>query len=228
ADADPEKGTITLVVQAVGLSTKMMSTLGPGDELLDVAGPLGKATEIETLGTVVGVGGGLGIAPLYPIVERFHDTGNTVITILGARSKSHLIYEDRMKAVSDRVLVATDDGSQGHKGFVSDSLTDLLNEGVPVDRVVAIGPVPMMQAVANVTREYDIPTVVSLNPVMLDGTGMCGGCRVSVGDDQFFACIDGPEFDGHLVDFGELANRQRMYRNDEECAVRDMDVEVGS
>ncbi len=178
------------------------------------------------MGSVVGVGGGLGIAPLYPIIESYHNTGNTVLTILGARSEANLIYEEKMNVISDKLLIATDDGSKGRKGFVSQSLEELLSQGTAIDRVVAIGPVPMMQAVVQVTKGYGIPTVVSLNPVMVDGTGMCGGCRVSVGDDQFFACIDGPEFDGHQVDFAELANRQRMYRDDEECAVRGTDVEV--
>ena len=215
ADADPEAGTLTLVVQAVGKTTARMAGLRPGDRLLDLVGPLGSPTHIERFGTVVMVGGGIGIAPAHPIAQAMRRAGNRVISILGARTKGLLIMEEEMRRASDTVLVSTDDGSYGRKGLVTEILKDLMDtEGTP-DLVVAIGPVIMMRFVCLLTGEYKVPTVVSLNPIMVDGTGMCGGCRVSVGKESKFACVDGPEFDGHLVDFEELMQRQAFYREQE-------------
>lgn len=211
ANFDREEGSITLIFQEVGASTKLLGTLNEGDSLLDLVGPLGKPTHIENFGTVVCVGGGIGIAPVYPIARGMKAAGNEVISIIGARNKDILIYEEEMTAVSDTLHIATDDGSKGIKGFVTDPLKQMIAEGKKIDLVVAIGPVIMMRNVAEVTRPYQIPTVVSLNPIMVDGTGMCGGCRVSVGEENKFACVDGPEFDAHKVDFAGLVARQRMY-----------------
>lgn len=215
ADFDRQKGTITLIFQEVGATTKEMGALNAGDSLLDLVGPLGKETHIENFGTVVCVGGGIGIAPVYPIARGMKQAGNKVISIIGARSKDILIYEQEMAAVSDELHITTDDGSKGHKGFVTDVLNDLMKKGVKIDLVMAIGPVVMMRSVAEATRPSGIHTVVSLNPIMVDGTGMCGGCRVAVGDETKFACVDGPEFDAHKVDFKALVTRQRMYLDQE-------------
>ncbi|MEG6584034.1 sulfide/dihydroorotate dehydrogenase-like FAD/NAD-binding protein [Dendrosporobacter sp. 1207_IL3150] len=211
ADFNREKGTVTIIFQEVGASTKEMGQLSEGDTLLDLVGPLGKETHIEKLGNVVCIGGGIGIAPVYPIARGMKEAGNQVISIIGARNKDILILENEMAEVSDKLYVTTDDGSKGHKGFVTDQLKQLIDSGLKIDLVVAIGPVIMMRSVAEVTRPYEIPTVVSLNPIMVDGTGMCGGCRVQVGDESKFACVDGPEFDAHKVDFAGLMSRQRMY-----------------
>ena len=210
ADADPDNGTITIVVQAVGKTSTLLTELGVGDEILDLAGPLGTPSEVATFGTVVVVGGGVGTAVAYPIAVAMADAGNTVISIIGARSRANVILEDELAAVSADVHVCTDDGSYGHRGLVTEALADVISTGV-VDRVVCAGPVVMMEAVADVTRSQGIPTVASLNPIMVDGTGMCGGCRVSVGGTNRFACLDGPEFDAHLVDFALLAQRNRAY-----------------
>ncbi len=215
ADFNREKGTITMIFQEVGASTTLLGQLNEGDALLDLVGPLGKPTHIENFGTVVCVGGGIGIAPVYPIARGMKEAGNEVVSIIGARSEHILIYEEEMKAVSDKLHITTDDGSKGHKGFVTDPLKEMLDAGKKIDLVVAIGPVIMMKNVAETTRAYGIPTVVSLNPIMVDGTGMCGGCRVSVGNENKFACVDGPEFDAHKVDFAGLMARQRMYKNQE-------------
>ncbi|RME20810.1 MAG: sulfide/dihydroorotate dehydrogenase-like FAD/NAD-binding protein [Deltaproteobacteria bacterium] len=218
ADADPEAGTITLVVQEVGKSTAELALTEPGHVLADIVGPLGSPTHVEKVGTVVMVGGGIGIAPAHPIAQAFKQAGNRVVSILGARTKDLLIMEDEMRATSDEVLICTDDGSYGQKGLVTDVLKQLIeNEGKP-DLVVAIGPVIMMKFVSLLTKEYGIPTIVSLNPIMVDGTGMCGGCRVTVGGETKFGCVDGPEFDGHLVDFDELMKRQAFYREQEKLA----------
>lgn len=211
ADFDRVKGTVTIIFQEVGASTKAMGLLQEGDALLDVVGPLGKQTHIENFGTVVCIGGGIGIAPVYPIARGMREAGNKVISIIGARNKDILILEDEMGAVSDQLLITTDDGSKGHRGFVTDPLKQLIEAGEKIALVVAIGPVVMMRSVAEVTRSYGIQTVVSLNPIMVDGTGMCGGCRVQVGDESKFACVDGPEFDAHKVDFAGLIARQKMY-----------------
>ncbi len=211
ADADAEKGTIELIIQVVGKSTKELSKFEAGDELCDFVGPLGRATHIELFGTVVIIGGGVGIAPSHPIAQAMKAAGNNVISILGGRSKDLVIMEDKMGACSDRVMITTDDGSYGEKGLVTDALQKLIDEGLKIDMVVAVGPPIMMKFVALLTRKYDIPTLVSLNTIMVDGTGMCGACRVTVGDSTKFVCVDGPEFDGHKVDFDEMMKRQRMY-----------------
>ncbi|HOM27831.1 MAG TPA: sulfide/dihydroorotate dehydrogenase-like FAD/NAD-binding protein [Deltaproteobacteria bacterium] len=216
ADADPEKGTVTIIFQVVGKSTAHLSDLNPGDTLLDLVGPLGKPTHIEKVGTVACIGGGVGIAPVYPITQAMKHAGNHIISIIGARSKDLIIMEDEMKAVSDEFVVATDDGSYGFKGFVSQALEEkYLMQGRKIDMVVAIGPVPMMRAVCDTTKKYNVPTVVSLNSIMVDATGMCGACRVSVGGKTRFVCVDGPEFDGHQVDFRQLIDRQRIYLQEE-------------
>ncbi|SDF87530.1 sulfide/dihydroorotate dehydrogenase-like FAD/NAD-binding protein [Sporolituus thermophilus] len=218
ADFDRQAGTVTLIFQEVGATTRRLGRLETGDALSDLAGPLGKPTHIEKMGTVVCVGGGIGIAPIYPIARGMKEAGNRVISILGARTRELLILEQEMKAVSDLVYVTTDDGSYGRRGLVTDVLKELLDSGEPIAEVVAVGPVVMMRAVAETTRPYGVKTVVSLNPIMVDGTGMCGGCRVSVGGQTKFACVDGPEFDGHQVDFAGLMARQRMYAEREKYA----------
>lgn len=215
ADFDRVRGTITLIFQEVGASTKLLGTMHEGDALLDLVGPLGKKTHIEKMGNVVCIGGGIGVAPIYPIARGMKEAGNHVISILGARSKDILILEDEMQAVSDAVYITTDDGTKGHKGFVTDQLKMLIESGMKISVVIAIGPVVMMRSVAEATRPYGIHTVVSLNPIMVDGTGMCGGCRVQIGDESKFACVDGPEFDAHKVDFAGLISRQRMYKDKE-------------
>ncbi len=211
ADADAEKGTIELVVQIVGKSTKELSKFEVGDEICDFVGPLGRPTHIELYGTVIIIGGGVGIAPSHPIAQAMKAAGNNVISILGGRSKDLVIMEEKMGACSDRVLITTDDGSYGEKGLVTDALQKLIDEGLKIDMVVAVGPPIMMKFVALLTKKYEIPTMVSLNTIMVDGTGMCGACRVTVGDSTKFVCVDGPEFDGHKVDFDEMMKRQRMY-----------------
>ncbi len=211
--SDPEAGTIELIFQAVGVSTILLADMQVGDEILDLVGPLGKPTHIENFGTCVVMGGGYGMAPVIPIAQALKDAGNTLIGINGARSKEHVILEERLREICERVEICTDDGSYGRKGFVTEALQDLIEQGVQIDMVVAIGPTPMMKAVADLTRRHDIPTVVSLNPIMVDGTGMCGGCRVEVGGETKFACVDGPEFDAHLVDFDLLMKRQGMYKD---------------
>lgn len=215
ADFDRDGGTITLIFQEVGHTTRQLGRLTVGDNLLDLAGPLGKATHIEKFGTVVCVGGGIGVAPVYPIARACRQAGNKVVSIIGARNADLLIMEKEMAVVSDLLHITTDDGSKGRKGLVIHPLQDMIDAGEKIDLVVAIGPVIMMRSVANVTRPYNIPTVVSLNPIMVDGTGMCGGCRVRVGNKNKFACVDGPEFDAHQVDFDGLMVRQRMYHEQE-------------
>lgn len=215
ADTDPEKGTITIIYQVVGKTTALFKTLREGDRYLDIIGPLGKPTDIEKVdGDVVCVGGGTGVAVLHPITRGLKQAGNNVIAIIGARTKDLLILEDKMKAASHELHVCTDDGSYGHHGFVTDVLKQVL-DSKNVKLVVAIGPVPMMKFVCAITKEYNIKTLVSLNPIMVDGTGMCGCCRVSVGGKTKFACVDGPEFDGHQVDFDELMQRLRAYLEEE-------------
>jgi ferredoxin--NADP+ reductase len=218
ADADPEAGTITLIFQEVGKSTAQLGRLKAGDSIADLIGPLGVPAHIEKFGTVVCVGGGIGIAPVYPIAKGMREAGNTVISIIGARTKDLLILEEEMARVSSVLKVSTDDGSYGYHGFVSDILQDFIDAGTTINLAVAIGPVPMMRVVCNVTRNKNIKTVVSLNPIMVDATGMCGACRVSVGGKTRFVCVDGPEFDGHEVNFAELVKRQRAYLNLEKQA----------
>lgn len=224
ADYDRKQGTITIIFLEVGKTTKQLGTLNVGDSLLNFAGPLGAPSEIKNYGTVVCIGGGVGIAPLYPIVKELKKIGNHVISILGARNKKLLLLEKEIEEFSDEFYITTDDGSKGRKGFVSEVLHKLIDEKREIDMVMAIGPVIMMKVVANVTRPYKIKTLVSLNPIMVDGTGMCGGCRVSVGDEIKFACVDGPEFDGHLVDFDNLMLRNRRFLCEEEEACKCTEV----
>ncbi len=219
ADKDVEKGTITLVWQEVGVTTYYMGTMCPGDKLVDVVGPLGKPTHVEDFGTVVCVGGGIGVAPLYPITKGMYEGGNHVISIIGARTEGLLIMTEDLRKVSHEQLIATDDGSFGIHGFVTQVLQDLIDKGTKIDLVVAIGPVPMMKAVVNVTKPAGLPTVVSLNPIMVDGTGMCGACRVEVNGETKFGCVDGPEFDGFSVDFDLLTKRLAMYKGPELVAL---------
>ena len=217
ADTDPDKGTITIIYMVVGKSTALFKTLQVGAGFQDVIGPLGKPTHLEKVGKVVCVGGGTGVAVLHPITRALKQVGNDVICIIGARNKDLLILESQMKAASHDLRVCTDDGSYGHHGFVTDVLKEVLDDG-DVKLVVGIGPVPMMKAVANLTKPFEVPLMVSLNPIMIDGTGMCGGCRVTVGGETKFACVDGPEFDGHEVNFDELMLRLQAYCEEEkEC-----------
>lgn len=215
ADFDREKGSITIIFQEVGATTNLLGALQEGDALLDLVGPLGKKTEIAQKGNIICIGGGIGVAPIHPIARGMKEAGNHVITIMGARSKDILILEEEMKAASSEVYITTDDGTKGHKGFVTDVLKQLIESGVEISEVIAIGPVVMMRSVAETTRPHGIRTIVSLNPIMVDGTGMCGGCRVRVGGESKFACVDGPEFDAHKVDFAGLISRQRMYKEQE-------------
>ena len=214
ADYDRESGTITIVVQAVGTSTRHLQTLGKGDSISNFIGPLGMPSEIENVGTVVCAGGGVGVAPIYPIARALKEAGNKVIAIMAARNESLLFWEDKMREVSDELIVTTDDGSGGRKSLVTEPLKELCETG-DVNLVYAIGPGVMMKFCARTTEPYGIKTFVSLNSIMVDGTGMCGGCRVSVGGETRFVCVDGPEFDGHQVDFDLLMSRQRQYRSQE-------------
>ncbi len=214
ADTDPDKGTITIIYMVVGKSTAIFKSLNEGDGYQDVIGPLGAPTHLEKVGKVICVGGGTGVAVLHPITRALKEIGNDVTCIIGSRTKDLLILEDQMKAASNDFRVCTDDGSYGHHGFVTEVMKDVLEQG-DVKLVVGIGPVPMMKAVCNITKEFNVKTMVSLNPIMVDGTGMCGGCRVTVGGKTQFACVDGPEFDGHEVDFDELMLRLQAYAEDE-------------
>lgn len=219
ADYDRDRGTITIIFQEVGKSTYEMGELNVGDTLLDVVGPLGQPSEIANYGTVVCIGGGVGIAPVYPITRALKDAGNHTIAIIGARTKELLFWEERFREISHELYITTDDGSYGRKGFVSDELQRLIDDGYKIDRVWAIGPAIMMKVVCDVTRPHKIKTIVSLNPIMVDGTGMCGACRVEVGGETKFTCVDGPEFDGHLVDFDLLMKRQSIYKEQEKLAL---------
>ncbi len=212
ADSDTSDGTVTIIVQGVGKTTKQLNMLEAGDEIMDIVGPLGMPSHIENFGTTVSIGGGVGTAIAYPTAVALKQAGNRVITINGARSKDLVILEEEMKAVSDEAYITTDDGTYGHHGFVTDMLQKLIDDGIKIDFVLAIGPIPMMKAVSDLTKPHGIKTVVSLNPIMIDGTGMCGGCRVAVGGEVKFACVDGPEFDAHDVDFKNLTDRNRMYQ----------------
>jgi len=214
ADTNPDKGTITIIYMVIGKSTARFKELKVGDEYYALIGPLGKPTHVEKVGKVVCVGGGTGIAVLHPITRALKAAGNEVITILGSRSYDLLIMEEKMKAASHNVHICTDDGSKGHHGFVTDVLKEVLQKE-NIDLVVAIGPIPMMKFCSLITKEKNVKTLVSLNPIMVDGTGMCGCCRVTIGNDTKFACVDGPEFDAHKVDFDELAKRLASYLEDE-------------
>jgi ferredoxin--NADP+ reductase len=217
ADTDPEAGTITLIIQSVGKSTADLVELVPGDGITDVAGPLGKPTELIETGHAVCVGGGVGTAVILPIAQELARRDVRVTSIIGGRSREWVILEPEL-AATGRVVTCTDDGSYGRPGFVTEALKDELDAG-GVDAVYAVGPVPMMRAVSELTRPYGVPTTVSLNAIMVDGTGMCGGCRVVIGGESRYACVDGPEFDGHLVDFGGLADRLATYRSFEQAAL---------
>ncbi len=219
ADTDPDKGTITIIYMVIGKSTARFKDLNVGDEYFALIGPLGKPTHIEKFGNVVCVGGGTGIAVLHPITRALKAAGNHVTTILGSRSYDLLIMEEKMAAASSELHICTDDGSKGHHGFVTDVLKDTLEKN-DIDLVVAIGPIPMMKFCSLITKEKNVKTFVSLNPIMVDGTGMCGCCRVSVGGKTKFACVDGPEFDGHQVDFDELAKRLASYLEDERTSLQ--------
>lgn len=214
ANFNRDTGVVNIVFQVIGASTMALAALNAGDSLLDFVGPLGKPSKIKKFnGTVVVVGGGIGVAPTFPIARAMKEAGNKVIAVMGAKTKDILIMEAEMQAVTDEIMITTDDGSRGIKGFVTYAVEELYKRGENIAQVTAIGPVIMMKSVADVTRKLAIPTVVSLNPIMVDGTGMCGGCRVTIGEETKFACVDGPEFDGHLVDFKGLMSRQRMYRD---------------
>ena len=212
AEADPVKGTITLVVQEVGLSSTRLCELNEGDYITDVVGPLGQATHIDNFGTVVCAGGGVGVAPMLPIVQALKAAGNRVITVLAGRTKELIILEKEMRESSDEVIIMTDDGSYGEKGVVTAPLEQKIVEGANFDEVITIGPLIMMKFVVKTTKPHNVKTVVSMNPIMVDGTGMCGGCRLTVGGETKFACVDGPDFDGHLVDFDEAMERGTMYK----------------
>lgn len=219
ADSNTQEGTITIIVQGIGKTTKHLNTLEAGDDIHDLVGPLGKASHIENFGTAVSIGGGVGTAIAFPTAKALKEAGNHTISIIGGRTKDFVILEDEMRAVCDEVYPTTDDGSYGYHGFVTGKLQELIDSGKKIDFVLAIGPIPMMAAISNLTKKYNIQTVVSLNPVMIDGTGMCGGCRLSVDNKTVFACVDGPEFDAHQVDFTLLMKRNRMYMQQEKISV---------
>ncbi len=225
-DSDPDNGTITIMVQSIGKSTKLLSLQEKGDSLLDVAGPLGNPTPIHNYGTVVCIGGGVGTAEVYPIAKALKKAGNKLVTIVGARNRELVMLEGELRELSDEFFVTTDDGSYGIKGLVTKALDEYLIKDSGVKAVYAIGPIIMMKAVSDFTRPIGIRTFVSLNPIMMDGTGMCGACRVSIGNETKFACVDGPEFDGHLVDFDELITRNRSYMDLEKMSLEKFDKEL--
>ncbi|NLI89321.1 MAG: sulfide/dihydroorotate dehydrogenase-like FAD/NAD-binding protein [Epulopiscium sp.] len=215
ADFDRERETVTIIYQVVGYSTRKLSEKNVGDSIEEFVGPLGKAAPLPSAKKVLGIGGGVGIAPLYPQLRKLKENGADVDCILGGQNKDYIIMKDQMEAICANVHYASDDGSIGSKGFVTTPLEKLLDEGESYDLVIAIGPLPMMKAICHITKKHNIKTNVSLNPIMIDGTGMCGGCRVTVGNETKFACVDGPDFDGHLVDFDEAMLRQGMYKEEE-------------
>ena len=221
ADYDKNEGSVTVIFQVVGAGTEKLNHLGVGDELCDFVGPLGNATHLEGLGKVAVIGGGVGSAIAYPVAKALFERGTEVHAIVGFRNKDLAILEEEFKAYSTKFVPVSDDGSWGEKGLVTDALRALIESGETYDEVIAIGPLPMMKFVSLLTKEYNIPTVVSMNPIMIDGTGMCGGCRLTVGGEVKFACVDGPEFDGHLVDFDEAIARSSMYRPFERHAHED-------
>ncbi|MGB2582309.1 MAG: sulfide/dihydroorotate dehydrogenase-like FAD/NAD-binding protein, partial [Thermoplasmata archaeon] len=215
-----EKGTLTIAALEIGKTTRKLGTLKAGDKLFSLVGPLGLSTHLEEFGTVVCVGGGIGLALMYPVVRALKQAGNRIVSIVGAKNKDLLMYEDEIAAVSDEIFVCTDDGSKGHHGFVSDVLQKLIDDKQKINLVYAVGPIIMMKVIANLTRPYNIHTVVSLNPIMVDGTGMCGSCRVIIDGETKFGCVDGPEFDGHKVDFENLTARNKRYLAEEETSLR--------
>ncbi len=226
--SDTERGTINIVVQSAGKTTHLLNSFETGDRILDVVGPLGKPSEIANFGTVVVIGGGVGTAMAYPTAAALKKAGNRVIAIVGARNKELVILEREMAEVSDTLLITTDDGSYADKGFVTDKLRQLIEDGTRIDVVLAVGPIPMMKGVADVTRKENIRTIVSLNPIMIDGTGMCGGCRVLIDSKSEFACVDGPEFDAHRVNFEVLMQRNAMYREAERKSMEEFRQEIDS
>ncbi len=228
ADFDREKGSVTIIVQAVGKTTRALSQLETGDTILDFAGPLGMPTKLDGLKKVAVIGGGLGNAIAYPQAKKLHAMGADVTMIAGFRSTDFIILEKEMQAVSDRLIITTDDGSNGTKGFVTDRLGELLNDGERFDEVLAVGPLMMMRAVCRLTEGYHIPTTVSMNPVMIDGTGMCGGCRVIVDGKPRFACVDGPDFDGHLIDWDAAIQRQQMFKAQEKRACEEGECRIST
>ncbi|RCX20801.1 ferredoxin--NADP+ reductase [Anaerobacterium chartisolvens] len=227
ADYDREKGTVTIIFQEVGKSTKRLGAMEAGDSILDFVGPLGVASHFDGLKKVAVIGGGLGTAIAYPQAKHLHSMGVEVDSIVGFRNKELIILEKEMAAASSRLFIATDDGSNGNKGFVTDILKRLIEDGNKYDMVIAIGPLIMMKVVSNLTKQYGIKTIVSMNPVMIDGTGMCGGCRVTVGGKTKFACVDGPDFDGHEVDFDEAMRRQSMYKSEEKISNEKHECRLG-
>ena len=227
ADFDREAGTVTIIVQIVGKTTRDLSKLNSGDELMDFAGPLGMPTKLEGGKKVAVIGGGLGTAIAYPQAKKLHNLGSTVHVITGFRNEELVILEDELRDVADKLIITTDDGSNGIKGFVTDRLRELIESGEKYDEVIAIGPLVMMRAVCSLTKEYDIPTTVSMNPVMIDGTGMCGGCRIIVGGEIKFACVDGPDFDGHKIDWSSAMNRQQMFKSYEKRSCEEGRCRIG-
>ena len=228
ADFDRDAGTITIIFQKVGKTTYHLATFQEGDEILDFVGPLGRHLDLGKIGTVACLGGGLGVAPIYPKVRALREGGNYVVSIIGARRKDLVILEEDMRAHSDELFVTTDDGSYGFHGFVTDQLRVLMDEGRKFDACLAVGPIPMMEAVCKLTAERDLKTFVSLDTIMVDGTGMCGSCRVTVGGETKFTCVDGPVFDGHQVDWTEAKRRQRRYQPEERRALEIFEKERGS
>ena len=226
ANADPKEGSITIIFQSVGSTTNRLAALNEGDLIENLVGPLGRPTHIEKFGTVVCVGGGIGVAPLYPIVQGMKQAGNRLIVIMGARNKSLLILENEMRSLADELIVCTDDGSYGRKALVTAPLKELCERAPKPNLAVAIGPPIMMKFCAETTRPFGVPTVVSLNTIMVDGTGMCGGCRVTVGGKTKFVCVDGPEFDGHLVDFDNMMKRLKAYKQQEDHAREECKLEM--
>ena len=227
ADFNRQDGTVTIIVQAVGKTTKELAKLEKGDEILDFAGPLGVPTKLDGIKKAAVIGGGLGTAIAYPQAKKLHTLGADVTVIAGFRNSDFVILKEELEEVSDNLIITTDDGSNGTKGFVTDKLKELLDSGNEFDEVIAIGPLVMMRAVCNLTKEYGIPTTVSMNPVMIDGTGMCGGCRVVVDGETKFACVDGPDFDGHKIDWESALNRQNMYKTQEKTACEEGNCKIG-
>lgn len=228
ADYDRENETVTIIFQVVGAETSLLNLKNEGDYIEDFVGPLGNPTKTDGYKKVAVIGGGVGSAIAYPVAKKFHQQGTVVHTVVGFRNKELVILTDEFKAVSDKYVLVSDDGSTGKKGFVTDALKELIDSGEAYDLVIAIGPIPMMKFVSKLTKEYGIKTIVSMNPIMIDGTGMCGGCRLTVGGETKFACVDGPEFDGHLVDFDEAMERGAMYKKferSEECRLFGKEVQ---
>ena len=224
--ADREQGVITLIVKAIGLSTRHLSQMTPGQHIADLLGPLGIPSEIRYFGQVAIVGGGVGTAVAFAVAEALHDAGNCIIVLSGARDKDFVILENDLDAIADELIITTDDGSYGRGGFITEELRQLYDKGIHIDRVVAAGPLPMMKIIADITRPHGTPTVVSLNPIMVDGIGMCGGCRALVGGKIVFVCVDGPEFDAHQVDFDSLMRRNEAYRRIEEQKEHDCKLDA--